>query len=71
MQLLAGFIKNNNKRFKQLEIVRNPDIGDKGGKLLLNALKKNTRIRECMVRFGNKMSSEIMSRIEEEINANK
>jgi hypothetical protein len=66
---LAEVIKLNLSRLNNLELTRNK-ITEDGAKEIYSALIKNTRIRECLLNFGNKVPEKLMRQIEEEINAN-
>ena len=54
-EALAKFIEKNERQFESLEISRN-EITQTGGLKMLDAMKKNTRISQLLIDFGNKLT---------------
>ena len=68
-EALAKFIEKNERQFESLEISRN-EITQIGGAKMLDAMKKNTRISQLLIDFGNKLTAKIARKLEHEVKAN-
>jgi hypothetical protein len=68
-EALSAFISKNERQFESLEISRN-EISHIGGAKILEAMKKNTRISQLLIDFGNKLTPRIAKKLEDEVRAN-
>ena len=66
---LARFIARNERKFLYLEISRNC-ITEVGGLKILEAMRKNTRLSQLLIQFGNDISPNTARKIEKEVIAN-
>jgi hypothetical protein len=66
---MAKYIARNEKNFTYLEISRNL-ISKKGGKDILEAMRKNTRITTLLIDFGNEIGHKQARQLDQEVKVN-